>query len=73
MHSKADGALGDLQGANCMDSLGNKVRGSVGLYGCHGQGGNQQWTLTDHDELMHDEHCVETRSGQVSSRGVTLR
>ena len=29
------------QGLKCMDTLGHRVEGTVGLYACHGTGGNQ--------------------------------
>ena len=35
-------AFGEVkQGRNCMDTLGHSLQGSVGLYECHGAGGNQ--------------------------------
>ena len=38
----------------CLDSLGKAAGSAVGLYSCHGQGGNQQWVLT-HDGLLQHE------------------
>jgi polypeptide N-acetylgalactosaminyltransferase len=48
-----------------MDSLNNKAGGSIGIYGCHSQGGNQAWTLTRGKELRHDELCVEVRGKTI--------
>ena len=39
---QSDIEFGELkQGTNCMDTLGNTVGKPVGLYPCHGGGGNQ--------------------------------
>ena len=37
------------------------------MYSCHGQGGNQAWTLTKGKELRHDDICVD--GGGSSSPG----
>lgn len=48
-----------------MDSLNHKAGGSIGMFGCHNQGGNQAWTLTRGKELRHDDLCVEARSKEA--------
>lgn len=30
-----------VNGENCMDTVGHKIYEGVGIYNCHGQGGNQ--------------------------------
>lgn len=30
-----------VNGENCMDTVGHKIHEGVGVYSCHGQGGNQ--------------------------------
>eukprot|EP00048_Salpingoeca_helianthica_P020391 m.6333 g.6333 ORF g.6333 m.6333 type:complete len:537 (+) comp4752_c0_seq1:73-1683(+) len=56
-------AWGDVRGDKlCLDSLGNQNGGAVGLFTCHGQGGNQGWVLGTAGELRHDELCVEAAS-----------
>lgn len=60
------GELRSRTGSNiCADSLGNDMGRPLGVYGCHGQGGNQAWTLTKGAELRHQEQCVEA----VPARG----
>lgn len=35
-------AFGEVkQGKDCMDTLGHSIGGTVGLFECHGSGGNQ--------------------------------
>jgi len=63
---------GEKNRLNCVDSLGHKSGGSIGIYGCHNQGGNQAWTLTRGNELRHDELCVEVR-GKSAGREVVLQ
>lgn len=50
------------QGALCLDTLGHPVEGEVGLYGCHGTGGNQEWILTQSGAIKHSEHCLSLES-----------
>jgi len=56
---RASGAL-FMQGNKCVDSLGHRAGGEIGIYGCHGQGGNQAWTYTRGKELKHDELCMDS-------------
>eukprot|EP00730_Choanoeca_flexa_P006242 TRINITY_DN12115_c0_g1_i6.p3 TRINITY_DN12115_c0_g1~~TRINITY_DN12115_c0_g1_i6.p3 ORF type:complete len:149 (+),score=7.09 TRINITY_DN12115_c0_g1_i6:259-705(+) len=37
----------------CLDSLGHGNGQGIGLYACHGQGGNQAWQLTRDGLLQH--------------------
>lgn len=41
--SGADGDLSEIKHAGnlCMDTLGHSSGGTVGIYSCHGSGGNQ--------------------------------
>ena len=42
------------QGHYCLDTLGQSERGGpVGLYTCHGSGGNQEWSLTKDGYVKH--------------------
>ncbi|KAB7505824.1 Polypeptide N-acetylgalactosaminyltransferase 2 [Armadillidium nasatum] len=55
------------QGQKCMDTLGHNAEGTVGLYACHGTGGNQEWALTHDDLIKHNDMCLtinEPRAGQ---------
>ncbi|XP_050732839.1 polypeptide N-acetylgalactosaminyltransferase 2-like isoform X2 [Eriocheir sinensis] len=46
------------QGLKCMDTLGHRVEGTVGLYACHGTGGNQEWSMTRDKLIKHSELCL---------------
>lgn len=46
------------QGAWCLDTLGNVIGGTVGLYPCHHTGGNQAWSLTRSGMLKHHDSCL---------------
>ena len=42
MPDSQDVSFGELkQGKKCLDTLGSQAGGSVGLFDCHGQAGNQ--------------------------------
>ncbi len=41
-----------------MDTLGHLSDGVAGVYGCHGTGGNQEWSLTKGGHLKHSELCL---------------
>uniref|UniRef100_T1J8L0 Polypeptide N-acetylgalactosaminyltransferase n=1 Tax=Strigamia maritima TaxID=126957 RepID=T1J8L0_STRMM len=54
-----DLAFGSVQqGANCVDTLGHFVDGSVGLYSCHNTGGNQEWAFTKDGFIKHFDLCL---------------
>lgn len=58
------------QGPQCLDTMGHlSVGGTVGLYTCHGTGGNQQWDLTKSGQIKHQELCL---SASIASRAETL-
>jgi hypothetical protein len=47
-------AQGSVSNGNkCLDSLAHTAGQGIGLYGCHGQGGNQAWQLTSDGMLQH--------------------
>lgn len=59
-------AFGEVkQGRNCMDTLGHNLDGSIGLYECHGAGGNQQWSLTKSKLIKHDMLCLGVAEGKL--------
>ena len=58
------------QGSQCLDTMGHLgVGGTVGLYTCHGTGGNQQWDLTKSGQIKHQELCL---SASIASRAESL-
>jgi len=43
----------------CLDTLGKKDDAPLGLYQCHGQGGNQYFVLTSKRELKSEDNCLD--------------
>ncbi|XP_015765524.1 PREDICTED: polypeptide N-acetylgalactosaminyltransferase 2-like [Acropora digitifera] len=61
-------AFGEVkQGKDCLDTLGHNVGESVGLYECHGAGGNQLWSFVRNKMLKHESNCLETRSEELGT------
>ena len=51
-----------------MDTLGHLSDGLVGLYSCHGAGGNQDWSLTKNGHIKHgSELCVSLEAPKAST------
>ncbi|XP_003747502.2 putative polypeptide N-acetylgalactosaminyltransferase 9 [Galendromus occidentalis] len=48
-------------GGMCLDSPAGKssLHKAVGLYPCHGQGGNQYWLYSKNGEIRRDEACLD--------------
>lgn len=46
------------QSEKCVDTLGHAETQTVGLYECHGQGGNQEWSITKSKQLQHESLCL---------------
>nr|CAD2170120.1 unnamed protein product [Meloidogyne enterolobii] len=42
----------------CIDTMGKSGGQPPGVTGCHGQGGNQAWSLTGDGEIRTDETCL---------------
>jgi polypeptide N-acetylgalactosaminyltransferase len=53
------GELRNPDSALCLDTLGREEGGVVGVYFCHGGGGNQGFSLTKEEEVRHDENCLD--------------
>jgi len=43
----------------CLDTLGKQDGAPLGLYVCHGQGGNQYFTLNSKGELKSEDNCLD--------------
>jgi len=56
-----------LGAQTCLDSPATKkqMNKPVGLYPCHGQGGNQYWSYSKTGEIRRDEMCVDYAGGEV--------
>ncbi|XP_055386271.1 polypeptide N-acetylgalactosaminyltransferase 2 [Condylostylus longicornis] len=46
------------QGHFCLDTLGNDVDETVGIYQCHNNGGNQEWGITTKGQIQHHNVCL---------------
>lgn len=53
------------QGQMCLDTLGGSEGSPVGLFACHGSGGNQQWSLASR-LIAHGGLCVTLDSNSSS-------
>jgi len=56
------------QGSQCLDTLGHLVGGHVGLYTCHGTGGNQDWALTKSGNVKHSDLCLSVPAAEEGER-----
>lgn len=54
------------QGSLCLDTLGGSEGSSVGLFACHGAGGNQHWSLASR-LIAHGGLCVTLDEEQEGS------
>lgn len=53
------------QGVFCIDSLGRGVGETVGLFECHGAGGNQDWEITKNQQLKFHSLCMFVREPKI--------
>eukprot|EP00794_Sanderia_malayensis_P003432 gene3432-3925_t len=55
-------ATGEVKNSDtglCLDTLGKQDGAPLGLYLCHGQGGNQYFTFNGKGELRSEDNCVD--------------
>ncbi|XP_041478614.1 polypeptide N-acetylgalactosaminyltransferase 1-like [Lytechinus variegatus] len=57
------GEVRNMEAHVCLDTMMKEAGHKVGLYGCHGQGGNQIWAYTRNNELRHDDICLDVARG----------
>ncbi|XP_033097618.1 polypeptide N-acetylgalactosaminyltransferase 1-like [Anneissia japonica] len=53
------GEIRNVETNQCLDTMMRDTGHKVGLYACHGQGGNQIWAFTKDYELKHDDSCLD--------------
>ncbi|XP_028408753.1 polypeptide N-acetylgalactosaminyltransferase 13-like isoform X2 [Dendronephthya gigantea] len=53
------GEVRNPQSGMCFDTLGKRDDHPLGLYQCHGQGGNQYFTLNSKGELKSEDNCLD--------------
>ncbi|XP_066271000.1 N-acetylgalactosaminyltransferase 7-like isoform X2 [Branchiostoma lanceolatum] len=52
---------GEIRGTDsglCLDSMGHKDGGEMGIGGCHGMGGNQMFRLNEANEMAQYDQCI---------------
>ena len=42
----------------CLDTLGRSHGSPIGLYPCHGEGGNQNWMTSDERQIKNENSCI---------------
>ncbi|VDD86054.1 unnamed protein product [Enterobius vermicularis] len=60
---KSIGEVKNLGAVLCLDTLGRRENELAGITRCHGDGGNQAWSLTFEGEIRSDELCISSGSG----------
>nr|CAB3248260.1 polypeptide N-acetylgalactosaminyltransferase 1 [Phallusia mammillata] len=53
------GEVRNQEGGLCLDTMGRKENEKVGIFNCHGMGGNQVWAYTGNKELRCDDICLD--------------
>jgi len=48
----------------CLDTMGRKENEKVGIFSCHGQGGNQVFSFTMDNEIRIDDLCLDVSKSQ---------
>ncbi|CAG2100967.1 unnamed protein product [Medioppia subpectinata] len=56
-----------VQSDQCLDTLGHNARQSIGLYGCHGQGANQEWSINKEGAIIHQNLCITIMSPSANA------
>ncbi|XP_063964332.1 polypeptide N-acetylgalactosaminyltransferase 13-like [Lytechinus pictus] len=56
---KTIGEIRNIETHKCLDNMGRKENEKVGIFSCHGQGGNQIFALTKQNEIKHDDLCLD--------------
>lgn len=62
------GSVRNGAGNLCLDTLGHRENGDLGMYTCHGQAGNQEFGYSDMGELQFEEDlCLDVSSSKIGS------
>lgn len=61
---KVLGEVRNEAGHLCLDTMGRKENEHVGIYACHGQGGNQVFSFTMDNEIRIDDLCLDVSKSQ---------
>ncbi|XP_071477681.1 polypeptide N-acetylgalactosaminyltransferase 13-like [Diadema antillarum] len=68
---KAIGEIRNVESHKCLDNMGRKENEKVGIFSCHGQGGNQIFAITKQNEIKHDDLCLDA-SANSHYKDVTM-
>eukprot|EP00794_Sanderia_malayensis_P020221 gene20221-22197_t len=49
------------QNDKCIDTMGNREEGTVGIFECHNQGGNQEWSITKAHQIKNEGLCLSIK------------
>ncbi|CAK8696058.1 unnamed protein product [Clavelina lepadiformis] len=53
------GEVRNQESGVCLDTMGRKENDKVGIFSCHGMGGNQVWAFTGNKEIRCDDICLD--------------
>ncbi|XP_019622702.1 PREDICTED: N-acetylgalactosaminyltransferase 7-like isoform X1 [Branchiostoma belcheri] len=63
--NKIWGEIRGIDSGLCLDSMGHKDGGEMGIGGCHGMGGNQMFRLNEANEMAQYDQCIHVVGTQV--------
>lgn len=52
----------NVEGKNCLDTMGRKSGENLGMTYCHNMGGNQVFAYTKRQQIMNDDNCLDANS-----------
>lgn len=69
LYPPAKGEIRNKASASCLDSMGevkgNDAKHNLGIFPCHGQGGNQQFIFSKKGEIIFDEeYCLDVSNAE---------
>ncbi|XP_043930770.1 polypeptide N-acetylgalactosaminyltransferase 13 [Protopterus annectens] len=53
------GEIRNVETNKCLDSMGHKENGNIGIFNCHGMGRNQAFSYTSDKEIRRDDLCLD--------------
>ncbi|XP_076272857.1 polypeptide N-acetylgalactosaminyltransferase 5 isoform X1 [Rhynchophorus ferrugineus] len=56
------GDIRNVEGKNCLDTMGRKSGENLGMTYCHNMGGNQVFAYTKRQQIMNDDNCLDANS-----------
>jgi len=68
LNYKMLGEVKNTEANLCLDTMGKKENENVGIFTCHGMGGNQVWAYTGNNEIRCDDICLD-----VAKKGTAVK